>query len=79
LKRQTSAAAETQHKSGQLIDYSNKTIYVEIDAHKKDRRVAKIYHDICLGNHRMAVDSTILIKHLIFAIRTHSPAPAKWT
>lgn len=64
MKKQTSAAAETQNKSRQLIDFSGKTIYVGIDTHKKDWQVAKVYDGICLGNHRMAASSTVLIKHL---------------
>jgi transposase len=65
MKKQTSAAAETQHKGRQLIDFSGKTIYVGVDTHKKDWQVAKIYDGICLGNHRMAASSTVLIKHLV--------------
>lgn len=64
MKKQTSAAAETQSKGRQLIDFSGKTIYVGIDTHKKDWQVAKVYDGFCLGNHRMAANSTVLIKHL---------------
>jgi transposase len=64
MKQQTSATTETKIKGRNIIDFSGKTIWVGIDVHEKDLQVAKVLDGICLGNHRMAVDSQALIGHL---------------
>lgn len=64
MKQQTSATSETQVKDRMIIDFSGKLIYVGIDVHQKDCQVAKVHNGICLGNHRMAANSDLLIKHL---------------
>jgi transposase len=69
MKQQTSAASETLIKGREIIDFTGKTIYVGIDVHQKDFQVAKVYDGICLGNHRMAANDEVLIKHL----RNHYP------
>jgi transposase len=72
MKKQTSAATETQLKGKNIIDFTGKTIYVGIDVHLKDYQVAKVYNGMCLGNHRMASDGQGLIDHL----RNHYPGAA---
>jgi transposase len=64
MKKQTSAASETLIKGKNIIDFTGKTICVGIDMHQVDFQVAKVYDDICLGNHRMASSSEGLIRHL---------------
>jgi transposase len=64
MKKQTSATTETNIKGRNIIDFTGKTIYVGIDVHEKDLQVAKVLDGICLGNHRMAVNSQALIDHL---------------
>jgi len=64
MKKQTSAATETQLKGKNIIDFTGKTIYVGIDVHLKDYQVAKVYNGLCLGNHRMSSDGQGLIDHL---------------
>ena len=63
MKQQTSAASETLIKDKMIFDFSGKLIYVGIDVHQKDYQVVKIHNGICLGNHRMAANSDLLIKH----------------
>jgi len=65
MKQQTSATSETQIKDRMIIDFTGKLIYVGIDVHQKDYQVAKVHDGICLGNHRMAANSDLLIKHLL--------------
>src|SRR5688500_20320468 len=64
MKQQTSATSETPGKGRMIIDFAGKTIYVGIDIHQKDYQVAKVIDGVCLGNHRMAANGDLLIKHL---------------
>lgn len=64
MKKQTSAASETQSEGRTMIDYSGKQIYVGIDIHKKDWQVGIYYNGIVLGNHRMKGSSDELITFL---------------
>jgi transposase len=64
MKQQTSATTETNIKGRNLIDFTGKTIHVGIDVHEKDFQVAKVFGDICLGNHRMPANGQGLIDHL---------------
>jgi transposase len=74
MKQQASATSNPLLKVRNIsdkehIDFRGKTIYVGIDVHQKDYQVAKLYHGICLGNHRMSANADSLIKHL----RSHYP------
>ena len=64
MKQQTSTATETQNKGKRIIDFSDKTIFVGIDIHKKDWQVALYYEGITLENFRMSASSMALIDHL---------------
>ena len=64
MKQQTSATSETPVKDRMIIDFTGKTIYVGIDIHQKDYQVAKVIDGVCLGNHRMAANGDLMIKHL---------------
>ena len=64
MKKQTSAATETQLEGRTMIDYSGKSIYVGIDIHKKDWQIGIYYNGIVLGNYRITGDSSELITFL---------------
>jgi transposase len=64
MKKQISAATETNGKGNEIINYSGKSIYVGIDMHKNDWQIATKHEGITLGNHRMTGNSQNLIDHL---------------
>lgn len=68
LRTQTEAGASATYeipvKDRMVIDFTGKPIYVGIDIHQKDYQVPKVIDGVCLGNHRMAANVDLLIKHL---------------
>lgn len=64
MKKQTSAAPETEYKGRTIVDFSGKTIYVGIDVHKNNWQVAAYYEGLGLENFSMSANADQLVLHL---------------